>query len=398
MGSNLPDDGYEPLGVVLSGGGARGAYEVGVLSYIFGDLVRLLGTVPHYDIVCGTSVGAINGTFLAAVADDPVAGLPRLKRVWGSITLPRILRFGFRQAMGLRQVLLGGASARGLFDASAVSELVVRAVPWARVARNLRMGRLRALTVTATHVATGRPVVFVDRSPDTPLPMGLPPNVYVRGEHIEPHHVLASAAIPVVFPPVRIHQHLYCDGGLRLNTPMAPAVHMGAKRMLVIGVSTPGGDRGPPAVPAGKFPGAPFLLGKVLNAFLLDHIHTDLEELDRINRFLSYGEAVYGPDFVERINTEAISRGEAPHHIVRKLAISPSVDIGRIAGDHLRRHRSSWIGRKAWLRLLDLGEGSESDLASYLLFDGKFASRLMDLGRADAAARREELADFFFSR
>jgi len=367
-----------------------------VLSYIFGELGRGMPD-SGYDLVCATSVGAVNGAHLAAVADDPVTGLARLSEVWCGLNLNDVLRFGFRQMAGLHRVVLGGPQARGIFDAVPLGTLVSELISWKRLARNLRSRRLQAFTVTATHVATGRPVVFVDRAEGVALPGGLPSYVEIRGERITTEHVLASGAIPLVFPPVRIHRDLYCDGGLRLNTPMAPAVHMGARRLLVIGVSTPGGNERR-SVPADRFPGAPFLLGKVLNAFLLDHINSDLEELELVNRFLEDAARVAGSDFVERLNRLAVSEGRSRRSVVRPFAIRPSVDIGSIAGDYLRQHGArfgSALGR-TFIRLLDLGEGADSDLASYLLFDGEFARWLIELGRADAMARRDELAEFLW--
>ncbi|MCA9601141.1 MAG: patatin-like phospholipase family protein [Polyangiales bacterium] len=382
------------MSVVLSGGGARGAYEVGVLSYVFGDLAREHPEVAKLDVISGTSVGAVNAAFLAGVADDPTRGMDRLVGLWTKLELADVLQFGMRQALSLHKVLLGGTSAPGIFDAGPLARLVGSGMDWRAIHRNQKLGHLRALTVTATHVASGRPVVFVDRAEGAPLPVGLPSQVVVRPERVLPHHVLASAAIPIIFPPVRIRSDLYCDGGLRLNTPMAPAVHMGVDRLLIVGVSHAAPT--PPVLAPGRFPGAPFLLGKILNAFLIDHVNSDLEELERVNRLLEDGASIYGPSFVSAINRKAEERGAAPRRFVRTLVLRPSADIGELASQYLARNRLRFgklLGR-SFLRLLDLGEGASSDLASYLLFDGGFARWLIDLGRQDAARDRERIVGF----
>jgi NTE family protein len=384
--------------MVFSGGGARGAYEAGVLRYLYGEFARKHG-VPSVDIVTGTSVGAINGTYVASVVHEPIAGIQRLVHLWSDLELDRVLGFGVGQAAKLPRVLFGGRQGAGLFDVSPLIKLVGQNMRWSDLARNLRRSRLRALTISATQVATGRPTVFVDRAPDVALPSRLPPSMSVRADRIGPQHVLASAAIPVLFPPVPVHGDLYVDGGLRLNTPMSPAIHMGARRVLVVAL-TSGLGAHKPAFEPGVFPGVAFLIGKMLNAFLLDHVNADFYELERVNRMLDDGVALYGPDFVDRLNAKADQEGRPRRERIHALAIHPSDDIGRIASQHMAKHKARF-GRalgKQLLRLLDIGEGVDADLVSYLLFDGVFARELMDLGEQDARKREADLARFFFAR
>ncbi|MDP9149539.1 MAG: patatin-like phospholipase family protein [Myxococcota bacterium] len=389
------------VAMILSGGGARGAYEVGVLWYIFDDLTRLLGAPPRVDILCGTSVGAINACFLAAHLGDPVLGLRRLVDLWSELELVRVLGFGLRQIVTLPRVLLGGGLGYGVFDVKPMAELVQREISWRAVSRCLRRHRLRALTVSCTEASTGRTVVFMQVSPDLTIPTSAPPRTLFRADRIGPQHALASAAIPLLFPSVRIDDELYLDGGLRQNTPIAPALRLGATHIFAIGSSREvqgrvireaGHEHSP-----GSAPGAAFLLGKILNAFLLDHIDVDIELLTRINNVLMDGTRAYGPRFPDALSAEAHSRGAQDYRFVNCLRVRPSEDIGRLANDHLRRGRlrGDPILTKHLFKLIDLGAESEADLASYLLFDGPFCRRLIELGRADAQARRNELLDFF---
>lgn len=386
-------------GLILSGGGARGAYEVGVLSYVFGDLARRMGREPKLDVISGTSVGAVNGAFIASSLQDTVRAAARLEGVWSELSLGTVMSFGMRQVTSLPRVLFGGKAPAGIFDVTPLSELVGRGISWRDLARNLRTGRLKALTVSATHVATGRPVVFLDRAPGVgDLSLGPGPS-RVENAHILPHHVLASAALPIIFPPVAVRGELYCDGGLRLNTPMSPAIRLGAERLLVIGVSSEGAlNSGAEALSRGTMPGAPFLLGKVLNAFLLDHLQNDLHTVEWTNRLLRDVEEVGGKDLLERVQARAETRGDAVRRVVDVVKVRPSVDIGRIAGDYLKANRfriHRAVGR-SFLRLLDVGEGADADLASYLLFDGGFAQELIQLGRKDAQRSEDEIVDFLY--
>jgi NTE family protein len=393
------EPGGRRLAVILSGGGARGAYEVGVLWYIFEELTRILGAPPQIDVLCGTSVGAINACFLAAHFADPVLGLRRLVELWGGLELGRVLRFGVKQMLTLPRVVLGGGTGHGLFDVRPMAELVQREISWRAVARSLRKGGLRALTVSCTEVATGRTVVFMDVAPDATIPTPEPPRTVFRPARIGPQHALASASIPMLFPPVRVDGELYLDGGLRQNTPIAPALRLGATHIFAIGSSREIKGR---LVREGKAdgqraPAAAFLLGKVLNAFLLDHVDVDIELLTRINSVIEDGTVAYGGGFTESLSAAARKRGAMEYRHVDCLRVRPSEDIGRLANEHLKRGRlrGDPIMTRRLFAVLDIGVDSEADLASYLLFDGPFCMRLIEMGRADARAQRDELVAFF---
>ena len=275
---SAPGGASRRLAVILSGGGARGAYEVGVLWYVFDELTRLRGAPPPVDILCGTSVGAINASFLAAHLADPVLGVRRLVELWTNLEIPRVLGFGMRQMISVPRLLLGGGGkGAGLFDVTPMADLVTKEISWRSVSRTLRKRQLRALCISTTEVSTGRTVVFMQTSPDSTVPATSPPRTLFRADHIGPRHALASAAIPMLFPPVEIDDELYLDGGLRQNTPIAPALRLGATHIFTIGSSrevkgVAGRTKGSPAGAPSRAPGAAFLLGKILNAFLLDHV------------------------------------------------------------------------------------------------------------------------------
>ncbi|HKP60195.1 MAG TPA: patatin-like phospholipase family protein [Polyangiales bacterium] len=382
-------------GIVMSGGGARGSYEVGVLTYLYGEFTRHFGHAPTFDVISGTSVGAVNGTALAATANDPVAGMRLLANVWLEQALSDVMRLDLRHLPRLYRLWLGGGMPSGLFDSRPLARLISYRIPWRQLARNLRSNRVQALTVSATNVRTGRSTLYVDRAKGVDLPRG-GTRIGVLATHILPQHVLASAAMPLVFPPVRIGNDYYCDGGIRLNTPTAPAIQMGVDRMFVIGVTTP---RRETSIPLGHMPGASFLLGKALDALMLDHIEHDLEELRLINEVLSDAYEAGGADFPARMQSIAAAHGRPPRRRIKTFVIHPSMDIGLLASQHLRNHRprlSRLLGHTA-LRLLDVGEGADADLASYVMFDGDFARALIDLGQRDAARHRDELAEFLFS-
>lgn len=386
------------VAVILSGGGARGAYEVGVLSYVLDALARLRGAPPRIDILCGTSIGAVNACFLAAHLNDPTLGVRRLVDLWTDLNLETVLGFGVRQAFTLPKLIFGGAGEGvGLFDVTPMAKLIEREIPWRAIARTLSHGHLSALSVSTTEISTGRTVIFMQTGRDGALPTEAPPRTVIRGALIGPLHALASASIPLLFPPVRIGPELFMDGGVRQNTPIAPALRLGATHVLAIGLSREirtidaGGEHRPPS--------ASLVLGKVLNAFLLDHIQSDFEVLTRVNHMIEDGERAFGPSFVGKVNEAATARGAVPYCRVNTMVVRPSMDIGRLAAAHVKTgklQKGPLIARRL-LSLVDVGEETEADLASYLLFDGPFTRKLISLGRADAEARRSEFLEFFGS-
>jgi NTE family protein len=399
--------------IVLSGGGARGAYEVGVLSYLYRDLPAKLGCLPTFDIYCGTSVGAVHACHLAANADDPVAGITRLADVWRAMSFSTVYSFGLRDAAGFAQALLGfvrGAAAdpeenrdriAGLLNTKPLENLVVGNIPWRRLRRNVRRGVVSALCVSTTEIATGRTVIFVD-TPGRQVPSWTrDPHVVARAALIGPIHPLASAAIPFLFPAVRIGGSYYCDGGLRLHSPLSPALRLGADRVLVLGLSSGKAVEDQKRVARQRlrhFASASFLFGKVLDTIFMDRLEHDLNHMRLLNEIFRAGTLAFGPEFLARVNAVAERDRGLGFRIVDDCYIRPSQDIGEIAGRHVRRVRGSrsgsWLGRATFKTLTRGSPDEEADLMSYLLFDGEYAQELIELGRADAASNEAELARF----
>lgn len=378
------------LGIVLAGGGARGAYEVGVLSFIFDELRSAQKSRVNVDIICGTSVGAINSAALAASMSDQQEGMRHLVRLWETLEIEQVLNFGWRQAAGIAGWINKRMGA-GLVDVSPMAQLIKRQVPWPAISRAMRRGHLRALSITCTEVSTGRAVLFMQTGPGTGLPRHSPPRTLLRSSRIGPEHILASASIPLLFAPVKIGNQLYVDGGLRHNTPVAPAIRLGATHVLVVGTSREiGGVVDSDALPV--VTGAS-VMGKVMNALMLDHLDNDLAQISLLNELYDTAEYAFGPGYADSMRTAAATRGTRMFERIEPFVIRPSISIGRLGAEYLkeRKVRSSHMIDRL-LRWLD--SGTEADLASYLLFEGGFAKRLIELGRADARAQRDRLKEF----
>jgi NTE family protein len=266
----------------------------------------------------------------------------------------------------------------------------------------VRHGTVGALCVSVTEIASGRTIVFVD-SRERSVPSWTRDQVVVaEATRIGPEHALASAAIPFLFPAVRVGQSWYCDGGLRQITPLAPALRLGANRVLVVGLRARQDVPAPRRIEEERlrqYLSAGFLFGKVLNALLIDRIEYDLAHMRLINRMLHAGMEAYGPDHLQRINQVVVGERGLGFREVTDCLIRPSEDLGRVAGRHVARLKAershSWIGNFAFRALARASPEEESDLMSYLLFDGGYATDLIALGMRDAQASEEELVRFF---
>jgi NTE family protein len=280
--------------------------------------------------------------------------------------------------------------------------LVTHAIPWRNIRANIRAGHVDALCVAATQIVSGRVAVFIENR-DRVLPRWTrDPMIVPQLTRMLPAHALASAAMPILFPAVRVGRAYYADGGMRLNTPLSPAIRMDADRVLVVALRQNITKAHQIAVSEGRvedYASPTFLFGKVLNALLLDHLDTDLARMHLMNEIMSDGETAYGPDFVDRINDVATEQRGQSFRRIDDLVIRPSKDLGILAGEVLSSMPSDKTRSPLFrLAMRNLGRGRrspEADLLSYLLFDGEFLGPLADLGFADAQAREDEFVEFF---
>jgi len=382
------------LALVLAGGGARGAYEAGVLRFILKDLPARIGHPIAADLICGTSVGAINGSAIAAWNGEP-EGPTELSNFWNELSVSDVYRFEALDLLRSPVRMMRGPASDEMawLDARPLHALMASRFPWEQLYEVIDSGRLHALVLTSTEVITGRCAQFIDGQIEA---SSMEEHQGIRRvfERIDHRHVLASCAIPFLFPPIDINGTPMVDGSLRQNTPLSPALRMGAEHALVVGTRVP--KPIPPLTPADEAtkPSTGFLLGKALNALLLDPVHQDLARIDLINEILTAGSDVYGPDFVDRLNVALGDRLSRRLRPINTLCIHPSEDLGRIAAQIWDPQKIEATRGTRFLLSTVAGESEEADLLSYLLFDASFTAVIEDLGYQDACARESEIIRF----
>jgi NTE family protein len=383
---------------------------VGVVRYVVEEIARTLGRDVPIDIISGTSAGSINAGLLAAYADRPGERGALLARQWTSLSLEDVVRLAPGEILHVATRMLGRGSRAGerrrggVLDPSGIERIVRGSIPFEAIDDHLRAGRLAALSISTTHVASGRTVIFVQRREAGIPRWGGDPTMVARSCRVRAEHVLASAAVPLLFPAVEIDGEFYCDGGLRQNVPLSPARRLGADGLIVVNPRYIRDDGPtPPEIAEQRereYPDPLFVFGKAMNALLLDRIENDIRRLEKLNAVLAAGERRFGPDFGTQLNEELGRGGESALRPLDVVYIRASEDIGVLAADYVRspefaKRVPGLLGRG----LRRIGEGeSEADLLSYVLFDGAFAGRLIEIGRSDARARHDELATFFAKR
>ncbi|MGH7442085.1 MAG: patatin-like phospholipase family protein [bacterium] len=375
------------LALVLTGGGARAAYQAGA--------IRALAELwPHkqspFQIITGLSAGSINACLLAHYSDDFQGGAERLWMLWNTLTIDKVfhsnsLSVAHNSLSVLRGLLVGGMpspESSHLLNNAPLRVLIERNVDFGRVHDHVQSGRLRAFAVTATNYATGCAVTFFDAEPGR--------EEWVRNNHLgmsqplSTSHILASSAIPIFFPPTLVSGAYYGDGTLRLLSPLSPSLHMGATALMTIGVR----KRPDPArlKEQNQRPGRKIsfadVAGVVLNAMFLDTLDSDLDRLRRFNHSL------HGMDARAREILQQDWR------IIDEESLQPSRDLGASASGQSERY--PWALRHL-LRGMGVRKRSGSDLSSYVAFDYRYTGKLLRIGYNDVMDKRDSLRHFMLT-
>jgi NTE family protein len=367
-------------GLVLTGGGARAAYQVGVVKAvrdILGNPVK-----NPFPILCGTSAGAINVATLAVFADDFSRGVANLLEVWEHMRCEHIyrtdawhvVRSGARWLSAM--MLLSRHNPISLLDNAPLRDMLGKSLDFERIQRHIDAGALYAVCVTASGYTSGQSVSFFQGGSGLE---GWERNQRIGAAvSIKLDYLLASAALPFIFPAVKVHREYFGDGSMRQIAPVSPALHLGADRVLIVGTGRQ--STGDARARSNTYPSLAQIAGHALNSIFLDSLMVDIERLERINRT------------VKLIPPERLADSSVHLRAVKVLFITPSEPIERIASRFIHE-----LPRTVRFVLRPTGalNRSGSNLASYLLFEEPFCRALIDLGYKDTVAREREVREFF---
>ncbi len=369
--------------LVLSGGGARGAYQVGVLSAI-ADIAQSMGVHQAFDIYSGVSAGAINASFLAAGADEFATSCKSLVDMWSQLTSDQVFysdisslgKIGFNWVKSVSVGAMSGATpGQALLDTAPLKKLIQERLSFAKIQNNIDRGTLQALAITALDYESSVAITFVQGQKK--LPTWEKARRKSEVAQIQAEHVMASSAIPLLFPPIGVDDRYFGDGCVRNTAPCSPSIYLGARKILVIGVRQQGTSAYDLRVAESKkAPSVGRVLNVLLNSVLLDGVELDVERLGRINSLID----------------------QIPPHIHNDLTykkvdyvwISPSIDIGEIAAE-------KYLKLPPIIRYLLKGLGTiheTSEIVSYLLFDPSFCTQLIEIGYEDGMKQKEEIRKF----
>jgi NTE family protein len=370
--------GYRPtVGLVLTGGGARSAYQVGVLLALAEMLPRARNP---FQVIVGTSAGAVAASVLAAEAHQWRRAVAGLENVWANfrsdqvfhVDAPHMLRAGAHWVLALLSGGLVLSPPRSMLDNTPLRELLRVHVDCDGIRRSIARGHLHAFALCATSYTTGQQVAFYD-AVDSVRDWSRVQRLGARTE-LTLDHLMASTAIPLLFPPMAIGDDYFGDGAMRQLHPLSPAIHLGADRLLIIGVRA----RRAAGVTVNRLqtsmPTPGEIFGYMLDTLFTDQIYGDLEQLQRINSLVE--------------NAPQVTRGE---HSVQTLMLAPSIDPREIAAQHAREMPR---GLRSLLRVIGGRAPSGMQLASYLMFEGGYTRALIQLGYRDAMEARGALLAF----